>query len=1298
MPEKDTKNKAPDKKPAAKRTATSAPASRPATRPAARPAAATSQPEPRKTTIRTTSAHHTVKKYKARRSTARARRNAPVRSKGGNSFAAIVASPKNRLIAAAAAVILLTAIVLGIVFGARSCKKSGISTGIQNSVETIYDETQIPQYDYDNSFKSETIVGFSGKQIGTITRNVPKTTSNEGMSSAGYPVYGRTLSAVLGSSDDKKAMRTALIAEANYLCATGTANAGGGGGYTRMDARGFLYNGDEPALDSKGKHRQLYKHTSADGMYLGNVSDTEQAIIKQVTMRPRGYSGYGVTGIYAPAGEVIKIRISEKDMEATGGITIHIGQALYNGQANNIWTDKNQMQRFPVILNTMTINKTTATLGGDGYYTGYVGSFVGGPLYIRNTNATFTATISGGVPYSHFILGYTTKEEFEQNAKSSAPYFDLEVWNYGVLHSGPKYYAQNYSYEDIYKAAVLWEKVSCVTTTGSSQGIVFIYDAFVAAGAAVAFPGRRSVNCPAGWMGGSLNYNSLVTSGSWGNFHEYHHNFQGYGVGNGGEVTNNGMTLVSYALFTKISAARRLGSFGGEGLGGWNSYTSATWALDQVMRENPSNGRQGLTLYATLLHNFGPDAYIRAKVRQQQKGYGQSYLGYLKAWQDITHNDMSYYFNDILRAGLSSDDLAATGGADYPMFVPVSCVYQTGRSYTYDGEKRYIKTMQPYEIRYNEPFTFDLNRYEHNNGQYVSGSVVLPEGFSYTVKSVSDPEYGSIAATAQNNVYTYTPDPNKTGSGDIKVTLSVTKDDGAFEVGDIDFTLSFNQTREMNKTVLERTVYTYEEGKAYADAATAFENGYAGYVNTPETVDSVNKTQNCNADIWYTNQSGDEMPANSVVELKGKIYVDETAKYRIAIRGRWNVALFVSLNGGRTYEKAAAYSQTNTSNYTFPLTDGTYKDYELKSGDWVHFKAVMITGMQGARSSFIGVGWGKFTPELVLYDEEGEIISTTPESISVGYASAYRSSYEFPATDFTTDYFYIRSYNYNYEGDTVVLTNNSEQKYVADQSNYEPWFPETQKIENLFDGRSDTAIHFSSAWGVSGSKPAILTFDAGKRISANSMTLYKYTQNSLGNRAFPRSFTFEVSNDGETYTEIGRWTGFNAPSGDSATVTFNDNKTYTFRFYKLTVTETMTQNGGRVALNGLALSNTFRLTGNGNNLFSPGNKMFRYEGVWGGMQTQSTFGHVYLGSKNATASFEFDGTRFAILSSNEYGKEFEVYIDGEKQSSAEIKKSDSAYSVSYISPRLENKKHSVVVKCTGEANIDSVALYTEPDD
>ena len=206
-----------------------------------------------------------------------------------------------------------------------------------------------------------------------------------------------------------------------------------------------------------------------------------------------------------------------------------------------------------------------------------------------------------------------------------------------MLHSGPKRYSEGFGYEDIYKAAALWEKASIVSTRVANQGVVFLYEPFVAAGAAVAFPGRRSVNCPMGWMSSSLNYQSLVTSGAWGNFHEYHHNFQGgWGVGDKGEVSNNALTLVSYSLFTNISSHRGLGSYGGAGLSGWNSYTSATWALNRV-NNGVISSTNGLAVYATLLHNLGQDAFIKSA-----RGTGANYF---RNWGNVTHQNMSYYIS-----------------------------------------------------------------------------------------------------------------------------------------------------------------------------------------------------------------------------------------------------------------------------------------------------------------------------------------------------------------------------------------------------------------------------------------------------------------------------------------------------------------------------------------------------------------------------------------------------------------------------------------------------------------------------
>ena len=908
----------------------------------------------------------------------------------------------------------------------------------------------MPKDVYDKEYSNTTAVGFYGEVTGTYERVKPVAeTTNEAAAfdndltktiftagKARYPKYGSTLKHVIGSSEEQQAARGALISETAYLCAWGTAGANRGGAqtadkYTRIDKDGYLYqykNNEWIHSLKKNKeeytpenYRQLYKHNAANGMYLEGysrngvtyaVDDKAKAVVKEVTMRVRGYSSYSVTGLYAPAGEVIKIELSGKDMDATGGITVHIGQALYNGQANNIWVGKNQMQRPPLILTTLVLNKSTCDYDeATDIWTGYVGSFLGGPIYIRNTAKTVTAKISGGLEYLHFILGYTTEEEYNRLKKESVvPYFDMEVWNYGVLHSGPRYYAEGFSYDNIYKAAVLWEKVSSVTAASSKQGIVFIYDPFVAAGAAVAFPGRSSVNCPAGWMSQSLNYNTLVTSGSWGNFHEYHHNFQNFGLGSGadGETTNNALTLVSYALFTKISSKRGIGSYGAQGLGGWNNYTSGSWTLQRVIN-NQLNSTNGLAVYATLLHNFGADAFTSARGAKGANNY-------FNKWATITHHDFTYYAsltNSYYNGGSNAyTPSAAVKDANYPMFVPVASVYQTGRSYMYDGEKKYFKTMQPYIIA-NAPFDIDLRPYTAPDGQYSYGSVVIPGGFTYTVKSVTKPKNGSIEVI-DNYRLKYTPAAGaKTGStsGSIVATLEIKKDDGAFEVEDVDLILEFQISQEVNKLKLNRTTYTYYADNMYTDAVEAYNANFAGSTNGGLQQEQFNPTQNANTDIWFypdTEENRKKYPdapdkyffhENNIEVIDGKLFFDEDGTYRVYLRGRDNCALYYSPDG-KNYTLGARITkdtpitkyQNKTNSALFrPDAAATYFDVKfddgkvyVKSGsasefsdtpiytiapnemgeidNWLHIKEVLI--VDPVARSFIGVGMRQWTDPM----------------------------------------------------------------------------------------------------------------------------------------------------------------------------------------------------------------------------------------------------------------------------------------------------------------------------------------------
>jgi len=170
----------------------------------------------------------------------------------------------------------------------------------------------------------------------------------------------------------------------------------------------------------------------------------------------------------------------------------------------------------------------------------------------------------------------------------------------------------------------------------------------------------------------------------------------------------------------------------------------------------------------------------------------------------------------------------------------------------YDGAMRYSQTMRPYVIPADGEFLVDLSKYNATDGQYSSGSIVIPDGFSYRVKSITQPAHGSIELVDNFN-FKYTPAAGaKTGdtSGQIVVTLEIVKDDGAFKVDDVDLVLEFELSHETNKTTLERTTYTYTSDNMFTDAVEAFTANFGNY-ETVGTIDHSNPVKNANTDIWY---------------------------------------------------------------------------------------------------------------------------------------------------------------------------------------------------------------------------------------------------------------------------------------------------------------------------------------------------------------------------------------------------------------------------------------------------------------
>ena len=700
-------------------------------------------------------------------------------------------------------------------------------------------------------------IGQSFKLLGTVTRQHPEE-RNEG--SPAYPTYGTSIPNITDEQKD------ALLAESSYLRSSSTT-------YDSMDKDGNLY------LNGEKLNRKLYKHTTASYNYYGSPDPNELALIKEITTEARP-GGNHLTGLYAPAGEVITVEMTEEDLKNTGGVKIEIGQYSQNNQLNNIWKDRNDFSRMPEMGNEMLANETTS----------YVGSFLGGPIYITpNKQCTFTVKISGALEYCHFIYGLTTEEEFNRLKEKSAPYFDLEVWDKCVRHSGPKAYA-NLDYDNLNKISAFWLSVSNISRQipmGSSAnlGIDFLYDPFVAAGAAVAFVGRNWCNLPPDWMNGALDYEGFMTNGNWGPIHEYNHHFQRYGFVPGDEVTNNALSLLSYINYTQISANR-------PNLDGWNKYLNPATSFKETLEQNTKGeSTSSLNTYADIIHTFGVDTFIKAA--KNGKGQGGADTWY-KALSDATGYNMNYYFSLLNQT--VSDEVSQSYNTLKP-FIPVTLNEQTGK--VINGNE--IVTVLPYPIDLDKDYTIDLDT-----------SLTMPQGFTYTIKNITKPSNGTLRRNG--NILTYTPLGMKT-SGKIKLTIELKNESLNLKSEE---TIIFELKPQYQG--INKITYTYS-GNIYNSIDEAEKANFKDYTNISTEI--VNK--------HFING----ISYNQICIYHGKIYMPKTGDYTISVRtsNRSNTRLRLGLNT-KEYSKTISSPRNapinlNDTNVTFTVTKGDYIYFEV---------------------------------------------------------------------------------------------------------------------------------------------------------------------------------------------------------------------------------------------------------------------------------------------------------------------------------------------------------------------------------
>lgn len=853
-----------------------------------------------------------------------------------------------------------------------------------------------------NQFSSELFNINSSKvqqsftDLGNINRNIPKDTKNEGICLR-YPTYGTSLENITEEEKDNLIKESSLI-----FPGTNT--------YTSLNKDGNYL------LDGNLTGKKIYKHTASIDMYEGNVSNEEKAVIRKIDINATIWRNY-ITGLYAAPGEIIKLEISQDDLEKIDSLTIAVGQVTHKNTINNIWKARNDFSRMPTIAGLFKTSETTF----------YFGTPMGGPIYLYHEKlGNFSCTISGAVTYPFYIHGYTTYEDFNKMSQSSAPYFDFEIWDKGVRHSGPKSRA-NFDYENLLKVGDLWEKICRTsnrvpTNSSADSGVGYIYDPFVAAGEAVAFVGGRiAVNAPLYWMHGALNYDSMVNSGFWGQIHEFNHHFQNYGMSGAStnEVTNNATSLLSYILYTNISSYRTNDD---SSLSGWNRYLDPSISLKETLTNTSS--QNGLNTYADIIHSFGVDNFIAA-TRKDTKKYTPT--SWYQALSEVIDYDFSYYFETLLHQQIDED--VKNLYKDRKKFIPIASLYQTGRNYYSEDVEYTSNTVKPFYFKDKTDFILDFDKF-----------LVYPSEFSCSIKNITSLDNGYLQKISDNK-YRYVPNDKRKLSGEFKITFHLENS----SVANDDISLTFNLGITNGNP--EKCIYRYDS-QIYSSPDEALNNNFDGY--SSKDVISTKST--------FLNG----ISANSIGYLNGKILIPSDGKYSLCLRaGRGNHALYLS-SDGVNYKK---YLEFSGDKNTFDNEASHNVVLNLKKGDFLYYKQITISNNHP--DAYTELGWS-------INDNN---------TVSIQSTYLYDVNATINNSSFVSEVVYPYTYNENY---IFYKSDISKEKIIS--VNQGAW-DDTTKIDNILDGNPDTFYHSNNGNYLSSDNPFEIIIDLGESKTWNSIKL-----------------------------------------------------------------------------------------------------------------------------------------------------------------------------------------------------------------
>jgi hypothetical protein len=281
----------------------------------------------------------------------------------------------------------------------------------------------------------------------------------------------------------------------------------------------------------------------------GPVPATAPRVVKPVNL-PANISGWQSTGVYAPPGEIIRVRVSSRDIRR--GLRIQIGchsDNLLGAEEAENW------KRFPVLTTSVSVTRNETQIA----------SPFGGLVYVCTPGGPATdkdrihVEVSGAVEAPFYRLGETTKAEWERIRQAPAPWGELACRT--VTLSVPAEHLRNL--DDPEKLMQIWEKIiddqdwlaSLPKRTTNPERLV--PDVQLSLGYMHSgYPVMCHANPSAKDM---VDINHLTTNGDWGFFHEYGHNHQR------GEWTFSGFGETTCNLFALYNMETIAGKERGEG-------------------------------------------------------------------------------------------------------------------------------------------------------------------------------------------------------------------------------------------------------------------------------------------------------------------------------------------------------------------------------------------------------------------------------------------------------------------------------------------------------------------------------------------------------------------------------------------------------------------------------------------------------------------------------------------------------------------------------------------------------------